>query len=54
MTNELDLYDTNKLRQARKLICEVYEYNYFPHTSLTKRLDTVLKKIDKIIEESAY
>ena len=49
MTNRLDEYDMNKLQKARKLILEIYEYNYMPSTSLTKRLDTILKKIDYII-----
>ena len=50
MANKLDLYDTNKLKQARKLINEVYEYNWFPSTPLTKKLDTILKKLDSVIE----
>lgn len=50
MTNKLDLYDTNKLKEARKLINEVYEYNWLPSTPLTKKLNTVLKKLDGIIE----
>lgn len=50
MANKLDLYDTNKLKQARKLINEVYEYNWFPSTPLTKKLDTILRKLDSVIE----
>lgn len=50
MANKLDLYDTNKLKEARKLIIEVYEYSFCPHTPLTKKLDTILKKLDNIIE----
>ena len=49
MENKLDEYDINKLKEAKKLILEVYEYNYMPSTSLTKRLDTVLRKVDSII-----
>lgn len=49
MENKLDEYDINKLKEAKKLILEVYEYNYMPSTSLTKRLDTVLRKLDSII-----
>ena len=50
MANKLDLYDINKLKEARKLICKVSEYNYFPGSSLTKRLETILNKLDKIIQ----
>lgn len=50
MANKLDLYDTNKLKQARKLINEVYEYNWFPSTPLTQKLDTILRKLDNVIE----
>lgn len=49
MENKLDEYDINKLKEAKKLILEVYEYNYMPSTSLTRRLDTVLRKLDSII-----
>lgn len=50
MNNKLDLYDTHKLEEAREIIKKVYEYNWFPSTSLTKKLDTILDKLDKIIE----
>lgn len=50
MKNELDLYDTHKLKEAREIINNVYEYNWFPSTSLTKKLGTILSKLDKIIE----
>ena len=51
MANKLDLYDTEKLKKAEKLIREVYEYNYMPSTSLTKKLDTVLRKLEHIMTE---
>ena len=51
MTNKLDLYDTNKLKEAKEIINKVYEYNWFPSTSLTKKLGTILGKLDKIIED---
>ena len=50
MANKLDLYDTDKLKQARKLINEVHEYNWFPSTPLTKKLNTILNKLDSVIE----
>jgi len=50
MANKLDLYDTNKLKEARKLINEVHEYNWLPSTPLTKKLNTILNKLDSVIE----
>ena len=49
MVDKLDEYDINKLKEAKRLILEVYEYNYIRSSSLTKRLDTVLRQIDSII-----
>lgn len=51
MANKLDLYDTNRLKEARETINKVYEYNWFPSTPLTKKLGTILGKLDKIIED---
>ena len=51
MRNKLDLYDTNRLKEAREIIDKVYEYNWFPSTSLTKKLSTILSKLDKILED---
>ena len=51
MKNKLDLYDTNRLKEAREIINKVYEYNWFPSTSLTKKLSTILNKLDKVIED---
>lgn len=51
MANKLDLYDTNKLKEARKLINEVYEYNWCPSTPLTTKLDTIIRKLDSVIEK---
>lgn len=51
MANELDRYDTNKMKDARIIINQVYEYNYKSESdSLSKKLETILKKIDNIIE----
>ena len=50
MVNKLDEYDTNKLKAARKLIYDVYGHSWPPNTPLTKKLETVLKKLDNIME----
>lgn len=52
MKNKIDLYDTNKLKEAKKLITEVYEYNYKPHIALTRKLDTILRKIQDVIDNN--
>ena len=49
--NRLDEYDREKLRNARNIINEVADYNYIPSSSLSKRLDTILNKIDWLLEE---
>ena len=52
MQNSLDNYDTIKLNKARELIYEVYEYKFKSRKDpLSAKLETVLKKIDQILEE---
>ncbi len=51
MSNKLDAYDTDKLREARELIYQIYDYNFISrYDSLSTKLETILKKIDNIIE----
>ena len=52
MENKLDNYDTIKLTKARNIIEEVYNYNFKSRKDpLSAKLETILKKIDHIIEE---
>lgn len=52
MQNKLDNYDTIKLDKARTIIGEVYDYNFKSRKDpLSAKLETVLKKIDHILEE---
>lgn len=51
MSNKLDDYDTLKLKEARKLIIAVYEYNYVPSSAVTKKLETIIRKLDGLIGE---
>ena len=52
MQNCLDNYDTIKLTKARNIIEEVYEYNFKSRKDpLSAKLETLLKKIDHILEE---
>ena len=50
MANKLDEYDTNKLREALRLIEEVAEYNFVPSSSLSKKLQTAVNKLQNIID----
>lgn len=47
---EFDEYDTDKLKAARRLLEEVYEYNYFPSRPLIKRLGTIIEKLDTLMK----
>ena len=52
MTNKLDLYDTKLLKDVRSTIKSIYEYNFKSRKDpLSSKLETVLKKIDHILEE---
>ncbi len=48
--NKLDRYDTLKLIEARKIINDIREYNNIISSPLYKKLDTVVKKIDSILD----
>ena len=47
--NKLDSYDANKIVQARKLIDEVRDYNNIQSSSLYRKLNTVIVKLDAIL-----
>ena len=51
MIDKLEEYDINKLKKARKSVVEVYEYNYTPSSSIAKKLETIIRKLDKLIGE---
>ena len=51
MKNKLDLYDTNRLKEAVKIVEKVYEYNYTPSSSLSNKLFTILGKLNNIIKD---
>ena len=52
MTNKLDLYDTKLLKDIRFNIKNIYEYNFKSREDpLSAKLETVLKKLDHIIDE---
>lgn len=48
--NKLGEYDAKKLREAKKLIEEVAEYNYTSDSdSLCRKLNTIISKLDNIL-----
>ena len=50
--NKLDNFDTVKMQAARDIVDSVYEYNFKSRKDpLSAKLETILKKIDHIIEE---
>ena len=52
MENKLDNFDTIKLNEARRVINEVYNYNFKSNSDpLSAKLWTVLVKIDSILEK---
>ena len=52
MINKLDRFDTEKMQAVRGLVDSVYEYNFTSRKDpLSAKLETLLKKIDHIIEE---
>ena len=51
MKDKLDLYDTNRLKEAVNIVEKVYEYNYTPSSSLSNKLFTILSKLNKIIND---
>lgn len=46
----LDTYDCEKLQEARNIVYGIYEYNYSEWSPLSKRLETILNKIDYLID----
>ena len=46
---KFDEYDMNKLKKAERLLKEVYEYNYTPSNPLTKRLWTIIYKLNALM-----
>ena len=52
MQNRLDIYDTKLLKDVRSTIKGIYEYNFKSRNDpLSAKLETLLKKIDRILEE---
>ena len=47
--NKLDRYDTLKLIETKKTIEGIRDYNNIVSSSLYKKLNTVIKKIDSIL-----
>lgn len=49
--NKIDRYDAEKLLKARKIIMEVYNYNYLSEwDGLSRKMETIISKIDKLLD----
>ncbi len=48
--NKLDRYDALKVIEAKKILSGVHDYNYTESSSLSKKLNTVLNKLEKILD----
>ena len=48
---KLDEYDRRELIKAEEIIVKIYNYNYVPSSPLTKKLDTILNKIQNLLNE---
>lgn len=49
----LDKYDVNKLKKARRLVLEVYEYNYIGYNKkIERKLNTIVCKLNNIINDN--
>ena len=47
----LDEFDTQKLIDARKLVTEVYSYNFKSRSdALSMKLETILRKLDSVLD----
>lgn len=42
-------YDINLLKEAREKIISVSDYNYMPSSAMSKKLETILNKLDHVI-----
>lgn len=51
MSNKLDRFDAKRLIEAKKIIGGIADYNYTSDSNrLYRKLNTIYKKIDKILE----
>ena len=51
MLNQLEEFDLRKLREARRIVAEVYNYYYGfnPARREVSRIETILSKLDQLI-----
>lgn len=47
---KIDWFDYDKLKEARFLIEKVYDYYSGEDSNVSRRLETILKKIDYLLE----
>lgn len=51
MNNTLDFYDTRRLKLLLDSLIAMADYNYVPNSPLTNKLNTIIKKIEKVIDD---
>lgn len=47
--NRISEYDIQTLNEARRLLIDVYNFNYGFQTRFDKRLTTIINKLDELI-----
>lgn len=47
--NRISEYDIQTLNEARRLLMDVYSFNYEVQTRFDKRLTTIINKLDELI-----
>lgn len=47
----MDDYDKKLLSEAKSLIFKVFESNYWPTSKESKTLESIINKIEKLLEE---
>lgn len=48
--NKLDRYDARRLQDALCVLQKVYDSNYVPYSPLTKKLGTICRKVEALLE----
>ena len=53
MKNKLQKFDKERVETAYIILKDTYDYTYIPHTPLTRKLETILNKIEKLLQEES-
>ena len=50
MRNKLDRYDAQRLMKVLGTLREIYDYNYVPSSPLSKKLGTLCRKVEGLLD----